>query len=139
MGYGIQHNPAVWLPMDIPVDVALAFFTQTMDIGSIVTSSATTTGINVSKTFGAKLLSVTPYAGVAYEHSSMTFDYKYIVDSTEPDAPEYIRIKFDAEGKNTSRITAGLNFRIGLLNLNADVNVAKYPSVTAGAGLNFSW
>jgi hypothetical protein len=139
VGYGIQHNPQVWIPVEIPFDVAAAFFTQSLDIGDIVETSATSVGINVSRTFGYKLISVTPYAGAAWEKSSMKFHYDYPTLSTEPDAPEYIRIRFDAEGKNTSRITAGLSFRLGLVNLNADFNLAKYPSATAGLMLNFSW
>jgi hypothetical protein len=139
IGYGIQHNPQVWIPAIVPFDVAVAFFTQSMDIGTIVKTSATSAGINISRTFGYKLLSVTPYAGAAWEKSYMKFDYKYVTNSSETDAPEYLRIRFEAEGKNTSRITAGLNFRVGLVNLNADFNLAKYPSATAGVMLNFSW
>lgn len=139
MGYGIQHNPGVWMPFKMPVNVALAFFTQQMDIGDLVETSASTYGLNVSKTFGLKLLSVTPYAGFAGESSNMKFHYDYPTGSTAPGVPEKVKINFDVEGKNTSRLTAGLSFRLALINLNFDYSLAKYPSASMGMMLNFGW
>ncbi len=138
-GFGIQHNPQAWLPVEIPVDLALAFFTQSMDIGSVAEASASTYGINVAKTFGAKLLSVTPYLGLSGESSKMKFHYDYQTGSTSPGVPETIKINFEVEGKNTSRVTTGLSFRLAIVNLNFDYNIAKYPSASMGMMLNFSW
>jgi len=139
LGYGIQHNPAIWLPVPIPVDVALAFFTQQLDIGTIIETSASTYGLNVSKTFGLKLMSVTPYAGFSGESSKMKFSYDYILETPTTGAPVTSNVSFDVEGKNTSRLTAGLSFRLAILNFNVDYNLAKYPSATAGIMFNFSW
>ncbi len=139
LGFGIQHNPAYWIPIPIPVDVAMSFFTQKLEIGSLVEANASTYGLNVSKTFGMKLASVTPYAGFAFESSKMTFKYDYVLDTPQIGDPIINKIKFDIEGKNSSRLTAGLSFRLALLNLNVDYNIAEYPSITAGAMLNFSW
>lgn len=140
MGFGIQHNPQAYLPFTIPVNVALAFYNQTLDIGDIVKSSAMIYGLNISKTWGIKLVNITPYAGFSIEKSKMEFSYEYLTGVVgEPDVPESIKIKFDAEGKNTSRITTGLSFRIGLININMDYNIARYPSASTGVGFNFSW
>ena len=51
-GVGIQHNPGVWFPIPIPVDFALSFTTQSLQIGNFASASATNYGVNVSKTFG---------------------------------------------------------------------------------------
>lgn len=139
MGYGIQHNPAVWFNAELPVDIAAAFYTQTLKVGSIMESSSSTYGINIAKTYGERMLSVTPYLGLAAESAEMKFNYDYKTGSTTPEVPDSINIKFDVEGKNTARFTAGVSFRLAILNLNFDYSFAKYPAATAGLMLNFSW
>jgi len=139
LGWGIQHNPAVWIPFPIPVDAALAFYTQSMDIGDIIETSATTFGLNVSKRLGWKLFSVTPYLGASMESSEMKFHYTYATGATQPGVPAEMQVKFNVEGKNSTRFTGGLNFRLAILNINFDYNLAKYPSATAGVGINLSW
>lgn len=138
-GFGIQHNPKAWLPYLIPIDICLAFFTQSMELGDIITANATAFGLNASKTFGPRMLSFTPYAGFMLESSNMEFQYEYQVGndpfSGEPLPPK--KVKFDIDGENTSRLTVGLNFRIGPVNLNGDYNFGKYSSFTAGFGLGF--
>jgi hypothetical protein len=136
-GFGIQHNPAFWLPVKLPVDVALAFFTQKLKVGDIAEINGTTVGLNVAKTFGKKLLSVTPYAGVDAESAKMKFHYNYIVDVAGQ--PVASRVAFEIKGKNTTRGTVGLNFILALINLNVDYNIGKYSSATAGLMFNFSF
>lgn len=140
MGFGIQHNPAYWMPIPVPVDLGVSFFTQSLDLGSIIQTSATTYGLNVSKTFGLKLMSVTPYAGISAESSKMKFAYDYQVttDTTSP-FPQTVKVAFDVKGKNTSRMTLGSSFRLGFVNFNLDYNIAKYPSATAGFMVNLGW
>lgn len=139
LGYGLQHNPAVWFTEPLPFDIALAYFAQKLEIGSIVEADACNYGINVAKTFGHKLIHVTPYLGFSIEKSKMHFSYDYLTGSTIDQIPEVINIDFNVDGKNKNRFTTGLSFRLGLLNFNADVNFAKYPSASAGVALNFSW
>ncbi len=59
-GFGIQHNPGIWFPTPLPVNLALCFFTQTLDAGTVLTSKATAYGISASKTFGPGPVNVTP-------------------------------------------------------------------------------
>ena len=136
-GFGIQHNPKVWLPIPIPVDISASFFTQSMEMGSVATANATAFGLNVSKTFGVKMLNITPYGGFMYENSSMEFNYDYAIDT--PAGPSTQEISFKLDGENESRITVGLSLRLGVLNLNADYNMAKYNSVTAGVGFGLTF
>ncbi|MEA3474868.1 MAG: DUF6588 family protein [Candidatus Cloacimonadota bacterium] len=136
-GFGIQHNPKVWLPISIPVDISASFFTQSMEIGDVASANATAFGLNVSKTFGVKMLNLTPYGGYMYENSSMEFNYDYAIDT--PAGPSTQEISFKLDGENESRITVGLSLRLGVLNLNVDYNMAKYNSVTAGVGFGLTF
>ena len=134
LGFGLQHNPKAWLPIPIPVDFCLAAFTQSLDIGDIVTTNALSYGLNVSKTFGMRMLSVTPYAGYMAESCTMEFKYDYVLDIT---SNEINQIKFELESENTGRLTLGSSFRVGVFNMNVDYNMGIYNSVTAGFGLAF--
>lgn len=136
-GYGVQHNPAIWLPVKIPVDVAMAFFTQNLKVGELAELTGTTVGLNVAKTFGYRMLSFSPYAGIAAESAKVKFHYNYEVETLA--GPITNRIAFEIEGKNTTRATVGLNFRMGIFNLNFDYNLGQYQSATAGFMFNFSF
>lgn len=129
-GFGIQHNPAVWLSKPIPVDVALSFFTQKLTVGDIFESKATAFGLNVGKRFGTALLNVTPYAGFMFESADMEVTYTYSV--VIPSGTYQEEIKFKLEGENKNRAVLGLSLRLLAINLNADYNFSKYDSFTAG-------
>ena len=79
-GFGLQHNPAVYLPNVIPFDYSVSFYTQTMNIGSLFKTKTTSFGINASKQFGIRVFNVTPYAGFMYETAKMKVAYDYIVE-----------------------------------------------------------
>ncbi len=134
-GWGLQHNPGLWLgPADmLPVDVSLSFFTQKIKVGSIFESKATTYGINVSKQLGLGFLNLTPYAGFMLEKSTMSFSYDAnLPDITNSGAVTVQHIAFDLESANKSRVVLGLSLRLLFINLNADYNIGKYNSYTAG-------
>lgn len=132
-GFGIQHNPGVWLTNPLPLDIAASFFTQDLKIGDLFESKTTSFGINASKRFGYGMLNVTPYAGFMLESAKMNVKYDFVVET--PVGPSSERVNFEVTGENKTRLTLGLNFRLGIVNLNADYNFAKYNSISAG--LNF--
>lgn len=136
MGFGIQHNPKAWFPMPLPVDFCLAFFSQSLDVGDIMTTSAFSYGLNVSKTFGVRMLSWTPYAGFMAEGATMEFKYDYVLDN-DLIGGDVRQIKFEVESENKSRFTIGSSFRAGVVNFNVDYNIGEYSSVTAGIGIAF--
>jgi len=136
-GFGIQHNPKAWLPVPIPIDICASYFTQSMELGDYVSASATAFGINASKTFGFSFLSFTPYAGFMLESSNMEFKYSYDIGDINGVPAEPLDVKFDIDGENKSRITLGATFRLGIFNINADYNIGKYNSMTAGFALGF--
>ena len=130
-GFGIQHNPGIWFPNPLPIDLAASFFTQNLKVGTVFESKATAFGINASKQFGFAFLNVTPYAGFMIESSTMTITYAYSTigpgNTTITD-----NISFELEGENTTRLTVGLSIRILVVNINADYNFGKNNSATAG-------
>ncbi|MDO9578830.1 MAG: hypothetical protein Q7J16_13185 [Candidatus Cloacimonadales bacterium] len=136
-GFGIQHNPKAWLKAPIPFQICLSYFTQTMSLGKAVTATSTAFGINASKTFGFKFLSITPYAGYMLESSNMIFKYTYEIGDVNGVPAEPLDVKFDIDGKNKNRLTLGATFRLGVFNINADYNIGKYDSMTAGFAIGF--
>jgi hypothetical protein len=141
-GWGIQHNPGVFFPTPLPLDVSLGFFKQSLKInpsgetGETVTpifeASTTAYGITVSKRLGIGILNVTPYAGYLRESSKITFSYDFTLDPGTA-LEQKIPIDFLLEGENKSRFNFGLSFRLLLFNINADYNIlGKYKSITVG-------
>ncbi len=133
-GFGVQHNLGFWLPIPI-VDVAASFFTQKLNVGTLMEAKTTAFGLNVSKQFGFAFLNVTPYGGFMLESSKMNFGYDFVPNSANPNNVE--RISFELEGENKSRITVGLSLRILVININADYNIGKQNSATAGVFFAF--
>lgn len=132
-GFGIQHNPFMWIPVpEPPLDVSIGFFTQTMKVGSILETSATLFGVQASKTFGPGALNITPYGGFSFESSTMKVTYEY--DRPAPLTGKD-KISFELEGENSARITLGLTLKLAVLKINADYNIAKYNTFSAGFGI----
>jgi len=131
-GFGLQHNPGVFLPTPLPLDVAVAFYTQTFKIGEEFFKVKTTAfGINASKKLGIGPINITPYAGFMLEKSTIDIAYTYEVESLLG-SPQEIDIALHFEGENKSRIILGLSLKLLLFNINADYNIGKWNSFTVG-------
>lgn len=138
-GFGLQHNPGVWLPQPIPVDLALAFYTQNLKQGKLFEATATAFGITASKQFGFRFLNITPYGGFLIESSEMKFKYDYsytVPDGSGGITTETAVIAFTEKGKNKNRITLGTNIRFLMVNINGDYSFAKNPAYSVG--VNFA-
>jgi hypothetical protein len=131
-GFGIQHNPGVWFPQPLPVNLCLSFFTQSLDAGTVFSTKTTAFGINASKTFGPGALNITPYAGFMLESSTMTFTYTSTVNLPYNAGTQQINVNLPLTGDDKSRLTLGLSLKILFLDINADYNIGKYNSETAG-------
>ena len=140
-GIGVQHNPAMWLPFPLPLEVSIGLFTQTMKLGDVFQSSATTFGIFGSKTFGPGAFNVTPYVGFSYESSSSDVSYDYNIEIAVPGVTGTVttpqHISFNLVGENSARMIIGAAFKLGFVSLNVDYNIAKYSAVSAGFGFIF--
>ncbi len=137
-GFGIQHNLGMWLPIPV-VDVAASFFTQKLNVGTIMEAKTTAFGLNASKQLGFAFLNLTPYAGFMLESSTMTFGYDFptYTDPNNAANNRVERISFELEGENKTRLTIGLSIRLLIININADYNIGKQNSATAGVFIAF--
>lgn len=133
-GFGFMHNPGVWLPNPLPLDVAVGFFTQTLTVGDIFESKATQFGLFASKTFGAGV-TFTPYLGLTQESSTTTVTYDY--DLPTPTGTVKQKMNFELEGENAFGITIGAAFKLFVLNISADYKIAN--TNTASAALSFAF
>ncbi len=133
-GFGVQHNPFVWLGKNaFPVDLAVGFYRQSAAVGELFRLTASAFGLHFSKRLGNRILSLTPYAGYLVEKATMQVNYQHIVDT--PTGPMAQEVSFDLESENKSRFSLGLNLQFLILNLNLDYNFGKYQSITAGLNL----
>jgi len=137
LGFGIQHNPLVWLPghILIPVNVSVGYFTQKLTVGDLFECTTSAFGVNVSRKFGAGL-GITPYAGFMLEKSEMTFTYDYLVEAA-PGVVNENSIEFTMKGENKSRLIVGAALNLGLINIVADYNIAKHQNISAGVFIGF--
>ncbi|MBU0561338.1 MAG: hypothetical protein KKG93_17430 [Bacteroidetes bacterium] len=136
-GYGVTHNPAMWLPVPLPVDIGIGFYTQTLELGKIFESTATQFGVFASKEFGF-IISVTPYIGLTMETSTTTLKYNQtFTDANGKVIGTPIPIKFELEGDNDLGITAGLKLDLFLLQLYADYKMATTSTISAGLMMGF--
>lgn len=135
-GFGLQHNPAMFIPVPLPVDVSAAFFTQSLKVGDIFKTTATTFGIYASRTFGWGI-SITPFAGFAIESSSVdvAYDVEYPSDAVGGTIKE--KIEFSMKGENSTRLTIGASLKLALLNLSVDYSLAQYNAASLGVSFIF--
>ncbi len=134
VGFGIQHNPMVWFGNSIPVNLSLAFFTQTLKIGTVFKSTATDFGVYASKRFGPGTLNVTPFAGLSVEISKMTISYDFETTDLR-NQPVTIPVSFTLKGENTVCLTLGVSLKLLLFNISTEYDIAKYNSASLGIGI----
>jgi len=134
-GIGLKHSIDQYIPL-IPIDIAVQASYQNLYVGEILTFSNLNANLEVSK----KLLMWTLYTGVGYDKTNVTAEYDYIYQIINEDNEiESIEknIKFDVDGENEMRMTAGFRFSLLLLKLYADYTISKYPVFNAGIGISF--
>ena len=131
----------MWLPFPLPLEVSIGLFTQSMKLGTVFQSSATTFGIYGSKTFGPGALNVTPYAGLSYESSSSDVAYDYNIEIAVPGVTGTVtspqHISFNLVGENSVRFMIGAAFKLAFISLNVDYNISNYNVASAGLGIIF--
>jgi hypothetical protein len=119
LGYGLQWSPNFLLGPTFPVDVMVGFFTQEIDLGTIVQTDASSYFVAASKSFGRATL----YGGFSKEESTMTVDYTEEGSDT--------RVNFEMDGKMTSRATVGATLNLGA-KLNLEMGVGKMVVYNVG-------
>lgn len=137
-GFGVMHNPAMYLPFSLPVDVGVGFFYQKMELGSTFQTSATQFGLFASKQFGS-LVSITPYVGATLESSSTTlsYDYKYDASVNGVVTPVTLKQSMDFNGDNSLGFTVGAKIHLLFINIIADYKMASVSTVNGGVSFSF--
>lgn len=123
MGYGLQWSPN-GVVQNLPVDVMVGFFSQELDVGTLIETNAKTYFLGVSKSYPV----ATVYGGIAKDESDMTVSYTEQDSGTE--------INFSVDGVQESHVTLGVSLNF-LLGLNVEVN--KGDLVTYSGGLMFGF
>lgn len=132
-GFGIQHNPSMWLPFSLPVNVSVGYFTQSLEVGKIFKTSASMFGIFASKRFGPGALNIEPYAGFSLESSKIDVQYDVVYET--PTGPSPATIKYSLDGENSSRFTIGATLKLLLVGISVDYSLAKYNTVSASLNI----
>ncbi len=134
-GVGLKHSVSQYIPL-IPIDIAVQAAYQNLYVGDLLTFSNFNANLEVSK----KLLMWTLYTGVGYDKTNVTaeYDYTYKIVNQENEIEEVEqKIKFDVDGENEVRATAGIRYSLLLLKLYADYTISKYSVFNAGIGISF--
>jgi len=123
-GWGLQYGLTSALPT-LPVDVMVGVFKQSLDVGDVIETDATSWFLAASKSVGV----LTLYGGAAKESSNFAAHYTWV----RSDGVEQ-KVAFEVEGTQKSRVTLGASLGIGV-RLNADVNIgSEFTTYTMGLG-----
>ncbi len=123
-GFGIQHSLSQYLFM-FPVDVSVGFFRQKLEVGEILSASATSIGLQASKSF----VLLTVYGTAAYESAAMDVTYTYEGGPT----PQEISLSLKSKGH--FRMAVGARLRLGFLIVNGDYSLGSQNSFAIGLGI----
>ncbi|NOZ09170.1 MAG: hypothetical protein GXO91_09925 [FCB group bacterium] len=128
LGYGAKIGLNQFNPLPIPFlpRVSVGYYQTNLTIGSILDASNTIINLQVSKSIPF----LTVYGGYGIESSSMDVNYDY-TDGTRTTQ----NINFSLDGKNETRITAGLRLKLAMFSLNADYSQGEYTSYNLGLGI----
>lgn len=138
-GVGVIHNPAPYVPVELPLDLGVGVFYQSMKVGDVFETSAMQFGFYASKHFGMSFLGVTPYAGVTIESSTTTlkYDFEYSIPVAGVIQTAKEKVSIDLDANNSAAFTVGAKFNIGFFNLFADYKAAKTSTVNGGISFAF--
>jgi len=137
VGFGLRYDIDQYIPL-LPVDLAVHFMTQKFNYqddggNNLIAASGTAFGFEASKA----LLFLTVYGGFQIESSSWEVGPFDATITTIAGNQTVTVDKFTVEGKNKSRVLAGVRLLLGFINVHADYSVASTSVVTLGAGITF--
>ncbi|TKJ39804.1 hypothetical protein CEE37_11040 [candidate division LCP-89 bacterium B3_LCP] len=127
-GIGLKKNFNHLIPVPGLPDVSAMIAYHTFKASDMLSSSHISFDIMVSK----KFIFITPYAGLGFDNTKMSFEYVYV----DPNFPSVdVPIAQDIKA-STTRFTLGLNLSpMPFVNIFADYNVGKFSEITAGLAI----
>ncbi|MBO8130253.1 MAG: hypothetical protein H0Z29_01900 [Candidatus Marinimicrobia bacterium] len=132
LGFGgrLRLDPFIPIPM-FPLRITAGGFLQNINIGDVLKSQHIHYGLAVGKDINLITFGFGIYAGYGLEKSTYEVKYSY---SGEGDTSS--NTEFKSEGENKSRIIAGVNLRLALINLSLQYSKSYYDILTLGIGLS---
>lgn len=140
-GIGLKHEISSHFPL-LPIDISVQLFYNTLDFEyqgaeideyAKISSKNFAFNVHASKSFMGTFI---VYGGLQYESSVMDLGY-YFSDPNEL-YPEYIgKQDLEIDGDNNIRLTLGGAIKLGVFVINADMNVTKFTTFSAGLSLDF--
>lgn len=130
-GIGVKYQVSKLIPL-CPVAIALQGTYQQFKLEDIITANCTFFNAQLSR--GLVVLPITLYCGIGFESTKLTAEYEYTYQTLNNPVTESVELNI--KGDNEFRVTAGLKFRILLIDICADYSLGKYP--VARVGLGFS-
>lgn len=127
-GGGLKLGVTEWVGSGAPVDVAVQGGIQSFDVGDYLSADSRFVSLMVSRRFSV----LTLYGAGTLEESDVEVEFT-VENPRLPEAGTTIR--FEDQGENTSRLTAGFQLDLLFLQLGADYSVADYNVVTASLGV----
>lgn len=122
-GYGLQWSANTVAPT-LPVDVMVGFFNQTVEVGTLIETDASSMFVAASKSFALATL----YAGYAKEDSEVDIAYTYSGDGSA--------VAFTVDDTQESRFTVGATLNV-LAKLNVEMGHGDLTTYTAGLMFGF--
>ncbi len=122
-GYGLQWSVNTVAPT-LPLDVMVGFFNQTVEIGTLIETDASSMFVAASKSFALATL----YAGYAKEDAETDIAYTYSGDGST--------VAFTVDDTQDSRFTVGATLNV-LAKLNVEMGHGDLTTYTAGLMFGF--
>ncbi|MBM4130485.1 hypothetical protein FJ250_05570 [bacterium] len=122
-GYGLQWGINTVAPT-LPIDIMVGFFNQTVEVGTLIETDASSMFVAASKAFPL----ATIYAGYAKEDAETDIAYTYGGDDSA--------VAFTVEGTQESRFTVGATLNV-LAKLNVEMGHGDLTTYTAGLMFGF--
>lgn len=126
---GIKNQISKLIPL-CPVAISLQGVYQQFELGDIITSKCTFINAQASKEF----IFLTLYGGVGLESTKLTAKYNYTFQTIDGEVTE--SVKFDIEGENKYRVTAGIRYKLSIIDICADYSIGYYQIIRIGLGFS---
>jgi len=125
-GAGVRHSISQYFD-NFPIELAAGLFYQKFKLDEdFIDATAWHYGAQVSKSFSL----LTLYGGLGFDAANIKVEY-------EPEATPGERIALDIDAENGLRVTAGVNLKLAIFNLNADYSFGAQNAVGLGFGFVF--
>lgn len=132
IGFGARHSLDRWLALPSPLRLSVAGGWQRLEAGDYLDLEA----IHAALVAGGHVSLLDLYGAFVFEDASAEVDYVLRNETGNPALPAGgTRLRFVEDGGNTWRGTAGVTLGFGVVGLNAEYSLARYP--TAAAALMF--